>query len=83
MLESLLSEAGPWSRFETEERLLDLGLDPAELAPASSQDGAARLREELARVIRALALKRLWSRTDRAELSAADLEALKAIGYAE
>jgi len=82
-LESLLSPAGPWSRFETQERLYDLGLDPEELAPTSPGDDSSRLREELARVIPALALKRLWSRTDRAELSAGDLEALKAIGYAE
>lgn len=83
VLESLLSAAGPWSRFETQERLLDLDLDPAELAPSNAQAGAQLLREELARLIPTLALTRLWSRTDRAALSAGDLEALRAIGYAE
>ncbi len=83
VLESLLSAAGPWSRFQTQERLLDLGLDPAELSPTNALAGAQRLREELGRILPTLALTRLWSRDDRAQLSAGDLEALKAIGYAE
>lgn len=83
VLESMLSATGPWALFETEERLLDLGLDPAEVSPVSAARSAQSLREELGRILPALALTRLWSRTDRAQLSAGDLEALKAIGYAE
>jgi len=59
----------------------DLALDPGELAGLPAPEGA--LGRELAERQRALCASPLWSPDDQAPLSEENLEALRALGYAD
>jgi len=76
-----LSAPGETQGYTLQRRFLDLAADPQELLPPVESLPDETLDRALDALLRDLAARRLWSAGDQLQLDAAQLDALRALGY--